>query len=619
MPTIVISYRREDTELIIGRICDRLRDHYGPDQVIMDVDSIPFGLDFRKHIREVLNRCDTMLAVVGPSWAGTDEVGQSRLAEETDWVRIEIEAALAKDIPVIPVLINGARMPKPQELPETMQDFAFRQSTEIDMRRDFHTHMDRLIRVMDQLLAKANTSAAVVNAKSVKAGSGDSEESSLEKLGETQADAADAIAKKDEATSDAESDAKTEPLLTSKKDQVQSSNELKAIARLSPEQIAKAEELVNWAFITERADPQEFRDHLARFPHGVCSRMALQKLESFTWRELQEAPTVAALRTFLEEFLEGVHSNDARIRLDDLLKTSTPKDSTFLGHDGPVNAVAFAPDGQTVLSGSDDTTLRLWDVATGDPIHIFEGNGGRINSVAFAPDGQTVLSGSASRTLRDTTLKLWNVATGDLIRTFEGRGGSVYSVAFAPDGCTAIAGNWSGSLTLWDLETGDLIRTFEDVGARAYSVAFAPDGQTVLSGSDDTTLKLWDVATGDLIQTFNGQGGSVYSVAFAPDGCTAIAGNWNNSLMLWDLVTGDLIRTFEDVGARVYSVAFAPDGQTVLSGSDDTTLKLWNVATGELRRAFQGHDGPVNSVAFSFDGQTVLSGSDDTSLKLWSD
>ena len=118
----------------------------------MDVDSIPFGLDFRKHIREVLNRCDTMLAVVGPSWAGTDEVGQSRLAEETDWVRIEIEAALAKDIPVIPVLINGARMPKPQELPETMQDFAFRQSTEIDMRRDFHSHMDRLIRVMDQLL-----------------------------------------------------------------------------------------------------------------------------------------------------------------------------------------------------------------------------------------------------------------------------------------------------------------------------------------------------------------------------------------------------------------------------------------------------------------------------------
>ncbi len=173
MPTIVISYRREDTGLMVGRICDRLRDHYGVDQVMMDIDSIPLGLDFRKHLRETLDRCDTMLAVIGPSWAALDERGQSRLADETDWVRIEIETALAKDIPVIPVLINEARMPKPRDLPDMMRDLAFRQATEVDMRRDFHSHMDRLIRVMDQLLAQASSkSDATTDAEGVKAESG---------------------------------------------------------------------------------------------------------------------------------------------------------------------------------------------------------------------------------------------------------------------------------------------------------------------------------------------------------------------------------------------------------------------------------------------------------------
>ena len=144
-----------------------------------------------------------MLAVIGPSWAATDEVGQSRLAEETDWVRIEIEAALAKDIPVIPVLVNGARMPKPRELPETIQDLAFRQATEVDMRRDFHTHMDRLIRVMDQLLMKTRSVEEVTDTESVRAGSDEAEEISLDDRQEA-AEPTYALAKKTGETCDLE-------------------------------------------------------------------------------------------------------------------------------------------------------------------------------------------------------------------------------------------------------------------------------------------------------------------------------------------------------------------------------------------------------------------------------
>jgi hypothetical protein len=152
MPTIMISYRREDSKWITGRIFDRLESHYGRGSVYMDIDNIPVGLDFRENLQHSLQVCDILLAVVGPHWLGPEEHGHHAIEEETDWVRIEIETALAKNIPVIPVLIDRVRMPKSSELPESLRNFAFRQAAEIDSGVDFRPHMDRLIRSMDQYL-----------------------------------------------------------------------------------------------------------------------------------------------------------------------------------------------------------------------------------------------------------------------------------------------------------------------------------------------------------------------------------------------------------------------------------------------------------------------------------
>ena len=154
MTTIILSYRRDDTSWIAGRIHDRLKGHYGSDCVFMDIDSIPFGLDFREHIHESLKTCDILLAIIGPDWTAPNEEGQARLFDETDWVRIEIETALAKKIPVIPVLIDGTRLPPARDLPEGVRDIVFRQAADVDAGRDFHAHMDRLIGAMDQLLAR---------------------------------------------------------------------------------------------------------------------------------------------------------------------------------------------------------------------------------------------------------------------------------------------------------------------------------------------------------------------------------------------------------------------------------------------------------------------------------
>jgi TIR domain len=151
MPTIALSYRRSDSSAISGRIYDRLTAHYGEHSVFMDVDNIPFGTDFRAHIRETLQRSDILIAVIGTKWLGAHADGTSRMQEKTDPVRVEIETALERKIPILPILVDGAKMPEYAELPPEFGSFAYLNAAEVVTGRDFRSHMERLIGAIDQL------------------------------------------------------------------------------------------------------------------------------------------------------------------------------------------------------------------------------------------------------------------------------------------------------------------------------------------------------------------------------------------------------------------------------------------------------------------------------------
>lgn len=151
MPRITISYRRDDSGVITGRIFDRLTAHYGRNSVFRDIDNIPLGVDFRQHVGDALGKSDVVLAIVGPRWTGARETG-SRLADEADPVRLEIEATLRNGVPLIPVLVLGAAMPQSADLPDSLKDFAYRNGIRIDAGQDFDTHMARLIHAMDRML-----------------------------------------------------------------------------------------------------------------------------------------------------------------------------------------------------------------------------------------------------------------------------------------------------------------------------------------------------------------------------------------------------------------------------------------------------------------------------------
>jgi hypothetical protein len=151
MPRIAICYRHDDSLDITGRIFDRLARHFGRKAVFRDIDNIPPGADFRRHVERMLDESDIVLEIVGPRWIGPGDE-QGRLASAADPVRLEIETALRKNKPLIPVLVSRAVMPHPDALPGSLHDFAYRNAVQVDSGQDFDLDVGRLIRGMERIL-----------------------------------------------------------------------------------------------------------------------------------------------------------------------------------------------------------------------------------------------------------------------------------------------------------------------------------------------------------------------------------------------------------------------------------------------------------------------------------
>ena len=153
MTKIFISYRRDDSEAFTGRLCDCLRNQYGEESVFLDVDNIPYGVDFPTHLSSALRECDAVLVIIGENWLQSQSKGSRRLDDPQDFVRIEVETALVKDIPVVPITVKNTPMPCEEELPETLRPLAYRNACAVDSGRDFRHHVDRLIANLDNLIS----------------------------------------------------------------------------------------------------------------------------------------------------------------------------------------------------------------------------------------------------------------------------------------------------------------------------------------------------------------------------------------------------------------------------------------------------------------------------------
>lgn len=281
-----------------------------------------------------------------------------------------------------------------------------------------------------------------------------------------------------------------------------------------------------------------------------------------------------------------------------------------LRHSQYVTSVAFSPDGKYIVSGSYDTTIKLWDRKTGRMVRNFLGHTDWVASVAFTPDGKQILSSSA-----DKSIRLWDQNTGRLIRQYLPVEGP-YVLAVSNDGNYLAAGGADKIIHLWDVKTGEMLRTFIGHTNRINSLAFSPDSTMLLSGSADNSVKLWNANTGLLIRDFVGHSNRVTSVSFSSDGKLILSGSEDKTIKSWDRESGKIIRNFTGHESQVTSVAFSPDNQYILSGGNDRVVKLWSCRMS-VATSFTGHHNSISSVAFSPDGNFGVSGSYDNMLRLW--
>ncbi|MEM9776998.1 MAG: NB-ARC domain-containing protein, partial [Chloroflexota bacterium] len=206
---------------------------------------------------------------------------------------------------------------------------------------------------------------------------------------------------------------------------------------------------------------------------------------------------------------------------------------TFAGHTGGINSVAITPDGSRAVSASSDSTLKVWNLKTGEEERMLSGHSRIVRSVAITPDGSRAVSASS-----DSTLKVWNLKTGEEERTLSGHSRVVRSVAITPDGKRAVSASSDRTLKVWNLgqnEFGLEERTLSGHTNWVMSVAITPDGKRAVSASDDRTLKVWNLITGKLILSL-GLDGQLQTLALTPDGRKIVVGDAAGSVYCFDLV-----------------------------------------------------------------------------------
>jgi WD40 repeat protein len=374
----------------------------------------------------------------------------------------------------------------------------------------------------------------------------------------------------------------------------------------------------------------------------------------------------------------GMYPDENAIRLWKL-------DSVFEGNDTPwktqnqhtrsVFSIDFSPNGETLLSGSGDNTVRAWDVtgdrpastlmyragaivqiyavdyspATADDgeqlvaiagsvfqgstptelleiwdatsremVHQLQGHTSSVDSVAFSPDGKILASGGS---YPDNNIHIWDAQSGEQLRVLEGHVSGVRNLAFSPDGETLASSGWDATIYLWDVETGEVKGFNDEHTSVVWSSALSPDGNMLATGGDEGFIRLWDMETGQKLKTLNANSSRVTSLAFNSDGMILIAGTDepNFAVQLWDVNSGELLNQFEGHQNFVQVLALSPDGKTLASGGalGDNTVRLWDISKSRpALHAIEGHRRSVKSLAFREDGQVLASGDGTGTIRL---
>lgn len=300
-------------------------------------------------------------------------------------------------------------------------------------------------------------------------------------------------------------------------------------------------------------------------------------------------------------------------------------------HNRHVTSLMFSHDGQQLVSGSEDGTVRLWDIATKKPLWTLPGQVGAITTVAISSKNQIAFGGQGN------TIRLCTNA-GEMIAKLEGmKVVYITSIAFHPDGQRLVFGSINGGVGVWDLRSESPISWINSPQQGVFnpeseewggvrSVVFSPDGRLLAyawgrrNGNKSNTAQLWDVIKNvPLGQPLKKHTDAVTCLAFSPNSQQLISGSVDQLLLLWDTNTQKLIEpALTGHSQAILSVAFNPSGKQLVSGSGDLTVRFWDLAQYKsLKVPLPGHTRKVSSIAFQSNGRLLASASYDSTIRLW--
>ncbi|CAE6403283.1 unnamed protein product [Rhizoctonia solani] len=297
-------------------------------------------------------------------------------------------------------------------------------------------------------------------------------------------------------------------------------------------------------------------------------------------------------------------------------RTQCADSRRLAGHTDFVVFADFSSNG-TIISGSCDGVIQVWDAQTGTQLLHLDGNHkSDVSSLALSPNGDMIASGSCDRTIH-----VRNASDGQfLLAPLKGHSGYVLSVQFSPDGTRIASGSSDMTICVWRTRDGRmLLGPLRGHTHWVRSVGFSPDGKNIVSGSSDGTVIVWDSHDGRrVLGPLLRHTDEVTSVRFSPDGTRIVSGSNDQTVCVCDAQSGQLLyNPLKGHTDSVLSVALSYDGAWIASGSLDKTVCVWNAQNGQLALGpLKGHTNWVSSVAFSVDGTKIVSGSDDKTVRV---
>ena len=282
-----------------------------------------------------------------------------------------------------------------------------------------------------------------------------------------------------------------------------------------------------------------------------------------------------------------------------------------LHHADMVNAVAVTPDGKHIVSCSDDMTVRMWAIDTGDEVLMLEGHSEVVTGVVITPAGLHVVSSSD-----DATVRMWCLTSGEETLLLEGHSDAVKGVAVSQDSLYIVSGSDDTTVRIWDVLSGEPTQILEGHSEGVTGVAFTPDSSHTVSCSRDRTIRIWDVSSGEQTAICEGHTDSVTAVAVTPDGNHIASSSDDETVRLWCL-NGSEVRVMRGHSHWVTGVVVTPDGASIVSCSDDNTAKVWDLATGRQLKSFEGLANGVTRVAVTPDQSRIVYSSDDDAVRAW--